>query len=59
MGVSVAICYSPGLGYDLDTIDDLESYEHMEPGLLQRLAPNMDMTGLNLTASSGGRSDSF
>lgn len=59
MGVSVAICYSPGLGYDLDTIDDLESYEHMEPGLLQRLAPNMDMTGLNLTSSSGGRSDSF
>ena len=37
--VSVAICYSPGLGYDLDTIDDLESYEHMEPGLLQRLVP--------------------
>lgn len=38
--VSVAICYSPGLGFDLDTIDDLESYEHMEPGLLQRLVPN-------------------
>jgi 2-phospho-L-lactate guanylyltransferase len=40
--VSVAICYSPGLGYDLDTIDDLESYEHMEPGLLQRLVPHWD-----------------
>jgi 2-phospho-L-lactate guanylyltransferase len=40
--VSVAICYSPGLGYDLDTIDDLESYEHMEPGLLQRLVPRWD-----------------
>jgi 2-phospho-L-lactate guanylyltransferase (CobY/MobA/RfbA family) len=39
MGVSVAICYSPGLGYDLDTTDDLEAYEHMEPGLLERLAP--------------------
>ena len=37
--ISVAICYSQGLGFDLDTIDDLESYEHMEPGLLQRLAP--------------------
>jgi 2-phospho-L-lactate guanylyltransferase len=40
--VSVAICYSPGLGYDLDTIDDLESYEHMEPGLLRRLVPRWD-----------------
>ena len=37
--VSVAICYSPGFGFDLDTIDDLEAYEHMEPGLIQRLAP--------------------
>ena len=40
--VSVAICYSPGLGFDLDTFDDLESYEHMEPGLLQRLVPHWD-----------------
>jgi 2-phospho-L-lactate/phosphoenolpyruvate guanylyltransferase len=40
--VSVAICYSPGLGFDLDTIDDLESYEHMEPGLLQRLVPQWE-----------------
>ena len=39
IGVSVAICYSPGLGFDLDTPDDLETYEHMEPGLLQRLLP--------------------
>lgn len=39
MGVSVAICYSPGLGFDLDTPDDLETYEHMEPGLLARLLP--------------------
>ena len=39
MGVSVAICYSPGLGFDLDTPDDLETYEHMEPGLLERLLP--------------------
>ena len=39
MEVSVAICYSPGLGFDLDTVDDLETYEHMEPGLLQRLVP--------------------
>ena len=40
LGVSVAICYSPGLGFDLDTTDDLETYEHMEPGLLHRLVPN-------------------
>lgn len=40
MEISVAICYSPGLGFDLDTIDDLETYEHMEPGLLQRLVPH-------------------
>jgi 2-phospho-L-lactate guanylyltransferase len=37
--ISVSIFYSQGLGFDLDTIDDLESYEHMEPGLLQRLVP--------------------
>ena len=37
--VSVAICYSPGLGFDLDTLDDLETYEHMEPGLFERLVP--------------------
>ena len=59
MGVSVAICYSPGLGYDLDTIDDLESYEHMEPGLLQRLAPNMDFSGINFPSASGARHESF
>ena len=34
---SVAIAYSPGLGLDLDVVDDLESYQHMEPGLLERL----------------------
>ena len=37
MGVSVAICYSPGLGFDLDTSADLETYEQMEPGFVQRL----------------------
>ena len=34
---SVAIAYSPGLGLDLDVVDDLDSYQHMEPGLLDRL----------------------
>jgi 2-phospho-L-lactate guanylyltransferase len=41
LGVSVAICYSPGLSFDLDTLDDLEAYQHMEPGLLQRLSPTV------------------
>ena len=27
----------PGLGFDLDTMADLEAYQHMEPGLLERL----------------------
>ena len=40
LGVSVAICDSPGLGFDLDTPDDLDTYEQMEPGLLERLSPD-------------------
>jgi 2-phospho-L-lactate guanylyltransferase len=42
LGISVAICYTPGLGFDLDTLDDLETYQHLEPGLLQRLSPTAD-----------------
>ena len=38
--ISVAICYSPGLGFDLDISDDLETYQHMEPELIDRLAAN-------------------
>ncbi len=37
--ISVAICYSPGLGFDLDILEDLVTYQHIEPGLLDRLAP--------------------
>ncbi|MCH8898199.1 MAG: 2-phospho-L-lactate guanylyltransferase [Chloroflexi bacterium] len=40
--ISVSINYSQGLAFDLDTIDDLESYEHMEPGLLKRLVPKWE-----------------
>ena len=36
-GISVAIFYSPGLGFDLDTFEDLRAYEYMEPGLLDKL----------------------
>ena len=35
--ISVAICSSPGLGLDLDTTEDLATYQHMEPGFLERL----------------------
>ena len=37
LGVPVAICTSPGLGFDLDTSADLEAYQLMEPDLLRRL----------------------
>ena len=37
LGISVALCYSPGLGFDLDISDDLETFQHMEPDLLDRL----------------------
>ena len=36
-GSSVAICYSPGLAFDLDTVEDLKAYEYIEPGLLDKL----------------------
>lgn len=36
-GVSIAIYYSPGLAFDLDTFQDLQAYEHMEPGLREKL----------------------
>ena len=37
IGVSVAIYYSPGLGFDLDTNEDLRAYEYIEPGFLERI----------------------
>ena len=37
--ISVAICYSEGLGFDLDIYEDLEFFEQREPGLRQRLTP--------------------
>ena len=39
LGISVAICYSEGLGFDLDITEDLEFFQQREPGLLQRLTP--------------------
>ena len=37
LGISVAFCYSTGLGMDLDAPEDLDTYRHIEPGLLDRL----------------------
>ena len=37
LGLSVAICYSPGLAFDLDTFDDARAYEYMEPGFMEML----------------------
>ena len=41
-GLSVAVWDSPGLGLDLDTLDDLRAYEEMEPRLLDRLLAVID-----------------
>ena len=37
MGLEVAVCETPGLGYDLDTPQDLEAYQAMDPDLLRQL----------------------
>ena len=34
----MAINSSQGLGFDLDVVDDLATFQHMEPGLLERLS---------------------
>ena len=52
--IPVAICTSPGLGLDLDTPKDLETYEHMEPGILERLAAGRDQYR-EITAGLAGR----
>ena len=56
LGISVAICYSPGLGFDLDTVADLNAYEHMEPDLRQRLIPKRG-AATDQRAEAGGSYD--
>ena len=56
---SVAIAYSPGLGLDLDLVDDLESYQHMEPGLVERLIGGQGSTEALPRTESGGDAPSF
>ena len=40
--LSVAIYYSQGIACDLDSMDDLRTYEYMEPGLLAKLTEGED-----------------
>ena len=47
LGISVAICYSEGLGFDLDILEDLEFFEQKEPGLQQRLTPGQAPASLD------------
>ena len=56
---SVAIAYSPGLGLDLDLVDDLESYQHMEPGLIERLMQTTGDQSPQARPDSGGDAPSF
>ena len=36
-GISVAICYSQGLAFDLDTVEDMKLYEAIAPGFIKNL----------------------
>ena len=56
---SVAIAYSPGLGLDLDLVDDLESYQHMEPGLVEHLKMGAGGPLAGEGVDSGGDAPSF
>ncbi len=57
---SVAISYSPGLGLDLDIVDDLDSYQHMEPGLIERLTQfSGGVSRPPARAETGGDAPSF
>ena len=42
LGLPVAIYYSQGLGFDLDTLEDLKAYEYIEPGLFHELTGGND-----------------
>ena len=44
LGISVAMCYSEGLGFDLDILEDLDFFEQKEPGFQRRLTPGKHPT---------------
>ncbi len=53
MGVSVAFYYSSGIGFDLDDGSDLDEYELMEPGLLDRLiGPRRPVTNTGIATDN-------
>ena len=37
IGIDSVVCYAPGLGRDLDTVDDLVATELLEPGFFSRM----------------------
>ena len=45
---SVAINSSQGLGFDLVVVDDLETFQHMEEGLLDRLSEELKSGSMNV-----------
>ena len=45
---SVAINSSQGLGFDLDVVDDWETFQHMEQGLLERLSEELKSRPVDL-----------
>ena len=51
---SVAINSSQGLGFDLDVVDDLETFQHMEKGLLDRLSEELK-SGFMIVDENGNR----
>ena len=53
----MAICSSPGLGFDLDIHEDLVAYQHMEPDLKDRLTPVRGKTITSETPPSRGSYD--
>ena len=51
---SVAINSSQGLGFDLDVVDDLETFQHMEDGLLNRLSQELNLDSINTGENGAG-----
>ena len=58
LGISVAICYSEGLGFDLDITEDLQFFQQREPGLLERLTPQKNPSPMTEFPNLRGEGDS-
>ena len=58
LGISVAICYSEGLGFDLDITEDLQFFQQREPGLLERLTPQKNPNPMTEFPNLRGEGDS-